>query len=387
VERDEARSKLQKLTARQREVLSLFCQGKPYKDISEDLFVKEKTVRAHMWEIRSKLGLDSLENPAERRKVLFEVFCPLLKEDLPPPPDEAEALPPLTPDQDRAVDEDNNALVVVEPTRIGPPPFEERRNRAFIWIAVFVLVGVVLGIGGTFFVMNLRQGESTATLALSPTENQGLALLATGVDPPTETLAPVPTVTVAPSSTPQPTATLMSLPFSDNFENGPRSEWQFFGNWLVTDGRLTVIYDPEGEYQTAVLPIAGWTNYRVKVDIYIPHQFSANTGETAIFVRLDSVNSKYIGFYSDYFGDAGWAYYPSNRTDPEYLGTGKSDFPQSAKIELVVTGNQYTAYLGGTQATQVTIMGYDTGALILAVQCKGVGSCPTFDNFAIEPIG
>ena len=64
LERPPARSRLDELTSREREVLGLVAQGLTDRAISEHLWLTAKTVETHIRHILSKLGLpnDSLHN-------------------------------------------------------------------------------------------------------------------------------------------------------------------------------------------------------------------------------------------------------------------------------------------------------------------------------------
>ena len=76
--------RLATLTERQRQVLSLRCQGGPYQgmlyeDIAEQIGITEHDVRLHLGAVYLKLGLDVLSQ-GRRIKALVEIFCPLLNE-------------------------------------------------------------------------------------------------------------------------------------------------------------------------------------------------------------------------------------------------------------------------------------------------------------------
>ncbi len=51
---------LSKLTAREREVVALLCQGKPNKAVAAELDISEKTVEFHRANIMTKLGASSV---------------------------------------------------------------------------------------------------------------------------------------------------------------------------------------------------------------------------------------------------------------------------------------------------------------------------------------
>jgi DNA-binding NarL/FixJ family response regulator len=61
-------SRLDALTDREREVLSLIAEGRSNKGICDQLFLSPKTVEAHVGQILLKLGIDA--SPDDRRRVL-----------------------------------------------------------------------------------------------------------------------------------------------------------------------------------------------------------------------------------------------------------------------------------------------------------------------------
>ena len=68
VGRSRSRERLEPLTAREREVLSLMAEGRSNIGVADRLFVTEKTVETHVASILGKLGLES--QPDDHRRVL-----------------------------------------------------------------------------------------------------------------------------------------------------------------------------------------------------------------------------------------------------------------------------------------------------------------------------
>jgi DNA-binding NarL/FixJ family response regulator len=68
VGRTRSHDRLEPLTVREREVLSLMAEGRSNVGIADRLFVTEKTVETHVASILGKLGLES--QPDDHRRVL-----------------------------------------------------------------------------------------------------------------------------------------------------------------------------------------------------------------------------------------------------------------------------------------------------------------------------
>lgn len=185
---DRAKKQLSQLTERQREVLKLRCEGLDYEAIGERLEITERTVKKHMGNIYTVFGFrdedDRLDprQKAERLKMLYEVYCPALREGgLEPPPPEPEVREPVPLAIQRMVEEDEYPLAVRERAAIVPipkekPPEEERRPllrrlRGFI---VGIVVGMALmGLLGAFYLMLSRSDDNGEPISeISTTESE-----------------------------------------------------------------------------------------------------------------------------------------------------------------------------------------------------------------------
>jgi hypothetical protein len=110
-----------------------------------------------MGNIYKKLGLLDLA-PKERAATIFEIYCPLLKNrPTAPIPEEGDDEPePITPEVQRIVEEDENALVLWESGQIIEGEVEEipprpRRRAGCIWGVLGILVGLGLLAGYLIF--------------------------------------------------------------------------------------------------------------------------------------------------------------------------------------------------------------------------------------------
>lgn len=141
------------LTAREREVLDLFCQGLPYREIGERLFISVKGVKSHMQHIYQKLGLMHLP-PKARAFTLREEYWPLVKAEPKPAQEEPEPeiIEPIPAEVEELIDSDEatmKALVVAEPVKLAPPPKLDRPRRRRSWRSClawsFMLLAIIGG--------------------------------------------------------------------------------------------------------------------------------------------------------------------------------------------------------------------------------------------------
>jgi len=376
-----AKTRLSKLTERQREVLKYFCEGKPYKEIGKLLHVAEKTVRVHMGNIYIKLELDYLE-AAERRKLLFQVFCPLLKEDLPPPPKEPKELVPVPPIIEKKVTEDEYALVTVEPIvikSIDPP--HPRRRRGCLLSGALLLIGPAIGIAGTVLVLNwlgiINIGETVAqeTSTAIPAE---IALETALEELPTEPQTAQETQTIAsPTLAPLPTAISAPLPFSDNFNNGAKPEWDVVvGNWRMVDGAYTA--DSDGGWNVSLVGSESWRDIAIDVDVI--------TDDWNYPVRI--IVRAYQGSYlimetnccSTYFIliDNGTE---TTIAESDAGGLTGSIYLHTNNIRIEALNNIYTVYVDGVKLLTVQDNTLPTGRVGLGLDYEA-----RYDNFLVESI-
>ena len=290
---DEELNNLKKLSKREREVLWLVCDGITYSEISKKLFISLPTVKSVMGRVYIKLNLDVLEKP-ERLKAIYQIYCPLLKgTELPEgSPPEADSPPPIPEKVVEMVDEDEHAIVPYSPWQIIHIPEENkkppRKQRGCLWISLGLLIGLSIAALAYFaYVSFFLDTESDKNQELTKVVAQltGIAEI------------PVQQVTIVVSSTPEselqtatqevkeivivvtatplpqtPTPTLsptpaIQLPFEDNFDNGPRPEWQpIVGTWRMFDGAYYSDDVEDGRWNITLVGDENWTDYTVDVD-------------------------------------------------------------------------------------------------------------------------
>ena len=196
---------LRRLTAREREVLHLDCQGRTAEEIAEQLVIGERTVYGHLQRIYAKLGLVEERDNLRQRKLVF--FCLALPQldpanaaaeagSTPPPkPPEDEPAAPAAFERDRAAivrwrqgelqgpdgpvppagDPAGGADTPRPPSRLvllgagaGAPPSPRGRPSWRLLMVVAVLAALL---GGGVTALSLSRGSHAMPLAMlaSPT--------------------------------------------------------------------------------------------------------------------------------------------------------------------------------------------------------------------------
>jgi hypothetical protein len=245
---DEAFRRLAKLSERQREILTLRCQGKLYKEIAEHLHLSESTIKTNMTRVYEKLGLDEMPDNL-RPKVINEVYCPALSSRalvvIPYAEDDTDAeLRPVKDKVLRKVEADDTLLILYQrrhtPAVVVPPPPRDDleivdgefrpvpQTRRGVWMVGGIAIGAVVGVlalVGAFFIYQTLFAATPTPVAQAtalPTNTpdvqpsstpQVITVIVTATAPPvtetsvpTETIVPTATATITPA--PKPTDTL-----------------------------------------------------------------------------------------------------------------------------------------------------------------------------------
>lgn len=255
-------SRFDTLTDRQKQVLKLVCQGLRYKDIGEQLFISEATVKSHMGNIYVKLGLSDLP-PINRTATLFEVYCALLEKRPPSEAVEPEEPEPVPPEIEKMVEEDEKALMLWEPAPIIEAQFREVPRRR-IGGCVWIVAGIIIGGGVVAGLMSFFGGGIPGLGGLgSPTTTaqtqESMDAVADVTDTPTFTqvvTATLPSATNTPASTdtPLPTATSTSSPTPE--PDTPSGSILEVGEWWKEDGVWMRVSEywirPEGDIKIVI---------------------------------------------------------------------------------------------------------------------------------------
>lgn len=241
-----------------------------------------------------------------------------------------------------------------------------------------------------------RTNTLTATPSATPTDT------ATPTNTPTNTLTPTITPTYTPTDTPTPTPTstrtrvptpkptLMPLPFEDNFDSGPRSEWeQAKGTWRMMNGYL--IADETGEHWFAVNLVGdpNWSDYAVDVDL--THRCIAGY-RVRVIVRAQNVGS-YVAFDVDccdtlmvlLVNGTEKIIASSETRAVEWYDCPGEEWPTD-HLRLEVRGNTYTAYSNGMSLITVQDNTFSHGRAGLANNRWLLNSPTRFDNFRITAL-
>lgn len=147
------------LTKTEKDVLRLVCQHKSYKEIAEAFTLQEVTIRTHMSNIYLKLELKDLDRDQRILKI-HNIYCPLLQEQ----PDQHQAaleieiieetpeLDPISPEDEKMIDEDEMALVVYkqEPITGGKKKMEEKKKRGCGRFIFTLILGALMVIGAWY---------------------------------------------------------------------------------------------------------------------------------------------------------------------------------------------------------------------------------------------
>lgn len=304
--RDDIIEKLSTLGDREREVLALVCQGVPYREIAEKLFISIGTVKSTMAHVYVKLEFDQVH--ASRRRVqLMREVCPILAyEQIPSPSDEDKALIVIPNERvERMVDEDERALIARPLASPVPVANEGDQGPSVIGRIIRILsvigmvaVGVIVGGLILYFVLTGLLGIEIGAPAsepptLTPTLSEGAAEeaaplpaddealpAAAATAEPTLTPTPEPSQTPLPTNTPRPTNTAVPTPTDTPLGmvdqvlavSGEESDTEE-GDGLTADPdswTSTGIYVQEGDQLTIQYLGGEWWIGKVGDDEFIP---------------------------------------------------------------------------------------------------------------------
>lgn len=261
---------------------------------------------------------------------------------------------------------------------------QQKGNIVLIIVAVIGVVGTIVGsiinVIGNQNLEKMRQEAELTRIAIVSIATQGGATqisMAGTISAPTSTaLAPV-IVTATLPPTIQPTNTSSLPSFSDNFENGIKSDWKIlYGTLGMANGKFTVTspFEERRDYHMAILDNYTWSNFRVEVileefDPY-PVCFPCDGAAASAIIIRHNTDSPSIGLllisarnqiaFATVDNSNNWSIIEATKVGEWNRKT--IDFGSHPnKIVVEAIGNTYFAYIDGQQLTSVTIPGSING--------------------------
>lgn len=420
-------NRLSLLTSRQRRILRLRCEGAELLDIAGDLHISHALLKKEVGRIYIKLGLDRYTK-VERYKALFETYCPALdthfsssdeesEEDEGPLEDEPDD-EPVPESVERMVDEDVGIVAWRRGEILPPEPQRQPRRgwRSFLFGIALTAV-VILAVIAVGRLSGAWQPDTIVVTATGPSpetavpgvqlrevtrqvevtrEVQVFVEVTSTPDPSDPTAAPVaqqeqptpePTVIVV-TATPAPTVTPrpieVALPFEDNFDQGPKEEWEVLqGTWRMVDGAYGT--DERFEWSYVVMGDPGWQDYSIEVDV--AGRGLGTTKAIAFLVRTKDLNTG-MRFYIDPWS-AWWALHQDGTAREIAKSEGRLPYGMTNKwvisrLKVEVEGTIYSVYLNGQLISRIQDDTFASGRVGLATYRSS--DEVRFDNFLVTAI-
>lgn len=193
----------------------------------------------------------------------------------------------------------------------------------------------------------------------------------------TSTLPPVPTNTPLPSPTP---TLSVALPFSDDFDGGPRAEWQpISGVWRTVDGQYTVT-GSEFKWAHSLVGDPTWGDYVIDVDYSTPDSYAI----VAVLVRAGGPNGLGLACLTRP-GSSTVAWKIWQDGDWETLAT-KEGGANEGHIRVEVRGSTFTCDFNGLTRLTITDDSTSAGRVGVGIWCRSNANCPVFDNFVVNQL-
>jgi len=428
----DALEKLKKLTAREKEILKLFCEGYLYKDIGKKLFCSNSTVKSHMCNIYMKLGLDLLPHRA-RTIILSEVYCKTLKDSEYFPSEDEEGVEARTEgtvkvdaeetgevgaeeniesdaeenveenDEEKAEESEEASpepisralLKVVEEDDGGPrkdyegeiikivpidPPdygkqFRRKPNPLMIGFMIIALISILFT---GYSLYNRFFGPIPVPSRPSQEQlQQQEPQVASSADNKPEPTAGIQSISPA-TEIPVSSTTIAPKPavlFEDNFDQGLSEDWEVIsGNPMIVDGMLTSDQDV-----WLMVGNLAWKNYSVEFTAETDIN-AANLGFNIIGVREVDIDNMYAYKLSTY--DTLWSIVKNGKWNAIPDSTDHSDKNLNLNdFRITVNKSSITFYINGIQNFSFVDSNYPQGRVVLKVS---QGS--TFDDFKVTEI-
>lgn len=257
-------------------------------------------------------------------------------------------------------------------------------------IALLVsVVGLIWAVKNPNMVVQVFQvlsGEATSTpVVITLPANTAMPTYT-----PLPTYTPFPTLLPTQTAIPTPTATLFVPPangilFQDTFDTGKSPEWnEYGGQWIVSNGELTILADDEDSYKWIALRKPEWKNYTLSLTVNIPFQNSAAQSDVAVAVRNEGSQSSYLGVPVDTIRNRVYWAFIEGYSDTAIAGLNEGfEFISGSNMELEVQGDNYTLRVNGREIQTITMSGYNSGGISLGIYCYSTLGCPSFDNVKV----
>ena len=301
------------LTKNEMTVLYYKCKGLNHEQIRIRLGYSKDWVQLQMSTVYSKLGFEKSMHWTKRRDILKNEICPRLPKSIddwqplkeiteeireePMPDPEMMAL--VVYDEMEIEKEENKALIPPKPIKPIVIIDEEKKDKWKNFRRIFfAVVSLIVLLGVAYFTYGLNRGATPApqivviTATFPPITDTPLPT-ATSVIPtdtlvPTDIPTPVPTNTLIPTVFAPPADGIL---FQDDFKSGDLSAWTQYGSqWIVSNGKLTMLANDVNSYSWIGLERPEWKNYILSVDITIPYQGSA--AQTRVVVAISKLKAK-----------------------------------------------------------------------------------------------
>lgn len=298
-DQDARAEKLRLLSPREQEVFHLRCQGLALSEIADELVIEERTVKFHIANIYTKLGMRGL-SPTARQRESWQ-YCQLLG-SLPEPatlvPSGSQPEPSQPPGWALVAVEEDESLRISEPRTVQvrsrpipvPPLPPPRRFNSVVLVALIAVVGGLVGAAAMAGLILLLLRPSSSVLLVAPTALPA-ALASTPL--PVAALSPVvtaasTTVTTSRAPTPSmvvrtptsPVSTLQPTPspgpppepgtllYVADWRNG-LADWTGTQDWKTVDGML--VNDSTGRDHSIVLAPyqASTVDYALEAEVQV----------------------------------------------------------------------------------------------------------------------
>lgn len=227
----------------------------------------------------------------------------------------------------------------------------------------------------TPIIITMPPTESSVVPVSDPASPPTHTPLPTYTPYPTHTALPAPTSTLPPSASPSPA---LALPFSDDFDDGARNEWEpLSGTWRTVDGEYTVT-GSQFTWAHSVVGDPNWTDYVVDVDYSTEHSYT----RIALLVRASESSGLGMACILSHLEVLHWAVWGEDGW--ETLATKKlpQQYQKAGHLRVEVRGSRYSCGDGSTKIT-LTDDSLERGAVGVGIHCRSDANCPLLDNFTV----